>query len=140
MIAGQADKPLISALGRDEIRGHARRPFLKRPCTPRRLMRRAINCDRPELHCLVERQKSKEDDMRYKPKSTTALQIVLGGLDQMPVKVEPGIGLSAKTVGELRQASTWPGNLAIAMPQQLDPEGTVRVEKLSSATRVTPKP
>ena len=79
--------------------------------------------------------------MRYKPKSTAALQVILGGLpDQMRVEVEPGIGLSAKTVGELRQASTWPGNLAVATPQQRDAEAAVKVTKASAATRVTPKP
>lgn len=79
--------------------------------------------------------------MRYKPKSTAALQIALGGLpDRMPVEAEPGIGVSAKTVGELRRTATWPGNLAIAVPPQLDPEGTVKVGKANAATRVTPKP
>jgi hypothetical protein len=79
--------------------------------------------------------------MRYKPKSTAGLQIALGGLpDQMRVEVEPGIGISAKTVGELRQASTWPGNLAVATPPQLDAEGRVKVEKVHGATRVAPKP
>jgi hypothetical protein len=78
--------------------------------------------------------------MRYKPKSTAALQIALGGLpDQMRVEVEPGIGLKAKTVGELRQASTWPGNLAIATPQQPDADCTVKVGRANTTTRVTPK-
>jgi len=62
--------------------------------------------------------------MRYKPKGPAALQIALGGLpDQMKVEVEPGIGVTAKTVSELRQAAICPGNLAIATPQQLDPAG-----------------
>jgi hypothetical protein len=80
--------------------------------------------------------------MRYKSKNSAALQIALGGLpDKMPVEVEPGIGgVSARTVGELRQAATWPGNLAVATPQQPDAESTVRVSKASVATRVTPKP
>lgn len=79
--------------------------------------------------------------MRYKPKSTAALQIALGGLpDRMRVEAEPGIGVSAKTVGELRRAATWPGNLAVAVPPQLDPGGTVKVGKANAATRVTPKP
>jgi hypothetical protein len=79
--------------------------------------------------------------MRYKPKSAAALQVVLGGLpDQMRVEVEPGIGLSARTVGELRQVATWPGNLAIATPQQRGAESAVKVERANAATRVTPKP
>lgn len=79
--------------------------------------------------------------MRYKPKGTAALQIALGGLpDKMRVEVEPGIGVTAKTVGELRQASTWPGNLAIVTPQQFDARSTVKVGRANAATRVTPKP
>jgi hypothetical protein len=79
--------------------------------------------------------------MRYKPKSAAALQLALGGLpDQMRVEVDPGIDLSARTVGELRQATTWPGNLAIATPQQRDAESAVKVERANAATRVTPKP
>ncbi len=42
--------------------------------------------------------------MRYKPKSSAALHIALGGLPaQMRVEVDPGIAVSAKTVGELRK-------------------------------------
>lgn len=79
--------------------------------------------------------------MRYKPKNTAALQVVLGGLpDKMPVEVEPGIGLSAKTVGELRRTAAWPGNLAVATPQQFCAGSAVKVSKASAATRVTPKP
>lgn len=84
---------------------------------------------------------SEEAHMRYKPKSAAALQLALGGLpDRMRVEVEPGIGFSAKTVGELLQASTWPGNLAVATPQQLDAHSTVKVGRPNTATRVTPKP
>ena len=79
--------------------------------------------------------------MLCKPKSTAALQLALGGLpDQMRVEADPGIGISATTVRELRQATTWPGNLAIATPQHHDAESTVRVSKANTATRVTPKP
>lgn len=79
--------------------------------------------------------------MRYKPKSTAALQIALGGLpDRMRVEAEPGLGVSAKTVGELRRTAAWPGNLAIAVPPQLDPEATVKIGRANAATRVTPKP
>jgi hypothetical protein len=52
--------------------------------------------------------------MRYKPKSIAALQLPLGGLPaQMPVEVDADIGVSAKTVGELRKVTAWPENLAI---------------------------
>ena len=42
--------------------------------------------------------------MKYKPKSIGALHIALGGLSsRMRIEVEPGIAVSAKTVGELRK-------------------------------------
>ena len=47
--------------------------------------------------------------MRYKPKSTAALEIALGGLpNDMRVEMDPGVGVSAKTVGELRKVMAWP--------------------------------
>jgi len=47
--------------------------------------------------------------MRYKPKSIAALHIALGGLpDRMPDEVHRSIGVSAKTVGELRKVTAWP--------------------------------
>jgi len=79
--------------------------------------------------------------MYYKPKSVAALHIALAGLpDQMRVEAEPGIGVSAKTVGELRNVAAWPDNCAVATPQQRDPEHAVKVCKASHATRTTPKP
>ena len=78
--------------------------------------------------------------MRYKPKSIAALQVALGGLpDKMQVEVDPGVGVSAKTVGELRKATAWPENLVIATPQEHYPESAVKVSKASGATRVSPK-
>ncbi len=42
--------------------------------------------------------------MRYKPKSIAALHIALGGLpDKMRVEVDRDIGMSARTIGELRK-------------------------------------
>jgi len=42
--------------------------------------------------------------MRYKPKSTAALHIALGGLpDKMRVEADQNLGVSAHTVGELRK-------------------------------------
>ena len=44
--------------------------------------------------------------MRYKPKSIAALQVALGGLPAaMHVEAERGVGVSAKTVGELRKVA-----------------------------------
>jgi hypothetical protein len=78
--------------------------------------------------------------MRFKPKSTAALQIALGGLpDKMRVEVDPDVRVSARTVGELRRVKTWPENLAITTPQERRPESAVRVNKANVATRVSPK-
>ena len=78
--------------------------------------------------------------MRYKPKSSAALPIALGGLPaQMRVKVDPGIGVSARTVGELRKLKAWPENLAITTPQDRNADSFVRVSKATVATRTAPK-
>ena len=79
--------------------------------------------------------------MKYRPKSIAALQIALGGLpDKMRVEVDRGIGVSAKTVGELRKVKEWPENLVITTPQERHPESAVKVSKASVATRTSPKP
>jgi hypothetical protein len=79
--------------------------------------------------------------MRYKPKSTAALEIALGGLpDKMRVEVDPSIGVSAKTVRELRKVKAWPENLVITTPEERSPQSAVKVSKASLATRVSPKP
>ena len=78
--------------------------------------------------------------MRYKPKSSAALDIALGGLPaQMPVKVDAGIEVSAKTVGDLRKVTAWPENLAITTPLCNFPDSAVRVSKVSVAARTSPK-
>jgi hypothetical protein len=78
--------------------------------------------------------------MQYKPKSVAALQVALGGLPSaMQVEADRGIGLSAKTVGELRKVTAWPENLVITTPQERHSESTIRVSKATHATRVTPK-
>ena len=79
--------------------------------------------------------------MRYKAKSIAALQLALGSLpDKMRVEIEPDTGVSAKTVGELRKVAAWPENLAITTPLERNPESTVKVSKVSIATRTSPKP
>jgi hypothetical protein len=79
--------------------------------------------------------------MRYKPKSIAALRIALGGLpDKMRVELEPDVGVSVKTVGELRKITAWSDNLVITTPQERYPESAVRASKASVATRVFPKP
>lgn len=78
--------------------------------------------------------------MRYKPKSTAALDIALGGLpDKMRVEVDPDVAVSAKTVGELRRVAAWPENLAITTPEERRPESAVKISKANVATRVAPK-
>jgi hypothetical protein len=78
--------------------------------------------------------------VRYKPKSGAALNIALGGLPaQMPVKVDPGIAVSAKTVGELRKVTAWPENLAITTPQDRNADSFVTVSKANFAMRTAPK-
>jgi hypothetical protein len=79
--------------------------------------------------------------MRYKAKSVAALQLAIGGLpDQMRVEMDPDIGVSAKTVAELRKVTIWPENLAITTPLERDRDSTVKVNKVSGATRTSPKP
>ena len=76
--------------------------------------------------------------MRYKPKSSAALQIAPGPA-QMPVKVDADIEVTAKTVGELRKVTAWPENLAITTPQDRYPDSAVTVSKVSVAARTSPK-
>ncbi len=76
--------------------------------------------------------------MRYKPKSIAALHIALGGLPvKMRVEVDPDIGVSAKTVGELRKVTAWSETLVT--PQERYPESAVKVSKASAATRFSSK-
>jgi hypothetical protein len=79
--------------------------------------------------------------MRYKPRSIAGLQIALGGFpDAMPVEAGRDIGVSAKTVGELRKMTIWPENLAITTPQERFPESTIKVGRASGPKRASPKP
>ena len=78
--------------------------------------------------------------MRYKAKNTAALQTLLGSLpDKMPVEADPDIGVSAKTVGELRKVTAWPENLAITTPSELYPGSVIKVGRCNVSTRVSPK-
>ena len=78
--------------------------------------------------------------MRYKPKSTAALHIALGGLpDKMRVEADKNLGVSAHTLGELRKLAAWPENLAITTPDERSAESAVKVSKASVATRTSPK-
>jgi hypothetical protein len=78
--------------------------------------------------------------MRYRPKSIAALHIALGGLpDKMRVELDPDVGVSVRTVGELRKVTTWPENLVITTPQERYSESAVKISKVSVATRYPPK-
>ena len=78
--------------------------------------------------------------MRYKPKSVAALDIALGHLpNRTRVEVDPGIAVSARTVGELRKLTVWPENLAIITPHGGQPKNVVKVSKANVATRTSPK-
>jgi hypothetical protein len=57
----------------------------------------------------------------------------------MRVEVEQGIGVSAKTVGELRKVTAWPENLAVTTPHDRNAGSCVTVNKATVATRTTPK-
>jgi hypothetical protein len=79
--------------------------------------------------------------MRYKARNIAALDLILNGLpDQMRVDADPGIGVSAKTVGELRKLTAWSGDLAVTTPRERDLESAVKVSKANSKTRLAPKP
>ena len=82
----------------------------------------------------------REDPMRFKPKNTAALHIALGGLpDKMRVEVDPDIGVSAKTVGELRKVTVWPETLVVTTPLERHADSVVRVSKVNVATRTARK-
>ena len=73
--------------------------------------------------------------MRYKPKNIDALHIALAGLpNKMPVEADAGIGVSAKSVADLRKLTTWPENLVITTPQEGHPESLVKISKAGIAT------
>src|SRR6266581_5580275 len=121
---------------------HTRRPFFftlrPRILERRRQRREVVGYARHSAAATGPRGRAL---MRYKPKSTAALHIALGGLpDKMRVEVDRDIRVSAKTVGELRKATAWPENLVITTPQERSPESAVKVSKASVATRVSPKP
>ena len=83
---------------------------------------------------------SEEAHMKYKPKSVAALQVAIGGLPAaMHVETDRDVGISAKTVGELRKVTAWPENLVITTPQERYSESAIRISKATHATRVTPK-
>jgi len=78
--------------------------------------------------------------MQYKLKSIGALHIALGGLPgNMRIELEPGVTVSAKTVGELRKITSWPENWVRTTPQQRHSESVVKLGKASVATHYPPR-
>ncbi|HVY57264.1 MAG TPA: hypothetical protein VHA77_05380 [Xanthobacteraceae bacterium] len=79
--------------------------------------------------------------MHYKVKTIAALHTVLGGWpDRTRVEIDPGLGVAAHTVGDLRKVTAWPDNLAITTPPERHGDDIIRVTRCSVATRVAPKP
>jgi len=58
----------------------------------------------------------------------------------MQVEADQDVGVSAKTVGELLNVTTWPENLVVTTPQEADPRTSIKVSKASGPKRATPKP
>src|SRR5262249_56999608 len=88
---------------------------------------------------IFARNQSQKPDGRNS-KSIGALHIALGGLPgHMRIEVEPGIAVSARTVGEHRKATSWPENLVITTPQEHYPDRLVKVSKASVATHYPPR-
>jgi hypothetical protein len=72
--------------------------------------------------------------MRYKPKNIDALHIALAGLpNKMRVEADAGVEISGKTVGDLRNLTTWPDNLVITTPHHH--EAALAISKATIATR-----
>jgi hypothetical protein len=44
----------------------------------------------------------------------------------MRFEVDPGIEVSAKTIGELRKVTAWPENLAVTTPQDRNTDSFVK--------------
>jgi hypothetical protein len=69
--------------------------------------------------------------MKYTPKTPDEVRRYLAGCpEEMPVEVENGIPVAAKTVAELRALSTWPpGDWVLDVPTNgWHRNGMVRVE------------
>jgi hypothetical protein len=71
--------------------------------------------------------------VRYPAETVEAMRKhLLGYRDNMRVEVEHGIPVTAKTVADLRAATTWPAGLVLNIRVDLDPRlSVVRVERES---------
>jgi hypothetical protein len=62
-----------------------------------------------------------------------ACQIRCGSRSNQTSKCQP------RPVGELREVTAWPETLAVTTPQERHADSTVKVSKVSVATRTAPK-
>jgi hypothetical protein len=59
-------------------------------------------------------------------------KLLLSYRDNMRVEIETGVGVTAKTVAELRALTTWPDGLVLNIHTDLDPRfSVVKVERAS---------
>jgi divalent metal cation (Fe/Co/Zn/Cd) transporter len=59
-------------------------------------------------------------------------KLLIGYRDNMRVEIESGVGITAKTVSDLRALPTWPDGLVLDIHVDLDPRlSVVRVERMS---------
>lgn len=76
--------------------------------------------------------------MRLSPKTLDNLLTALAGLrDDMGVEIESDLGVSPKTVAELRRLTALPPSLVVTVPQGRDlyPESVVTIGKLADERR-----
>jgi hypothetical protein len=72
--------------------------------------------------------------MRYLPRNLGELHTVPHRLlrDEMLVEASEETGITAKSVGDLRRLSSWPGGLVVDTPLHPDrPEGIVKISMAS---------
>jgi hypothetical protein len=63
---------------------------------------------------------------KYPAETLEAMQkLLLSYRDNLRVKVDPGIPVTARTVAELRALSSWPGLLVLDVHIDLDPRFSV---------------
>jgi hypothetical protein len=69
----------------------------------------------------------------YRPETPTDLRALIRNLpDDMAVASTGDTGLTARTVGELRELNAWPQGLVILPPRFVDrPESTLKIERVN---------
>jgi hypothetical protein len=73
---------------------------------------------------------------RNVPATIHELRLALAGLPKnMKVKADSEMGVSEKTVDELRARTTWPPGLVVTMPRELRPKSVVKIIKEAHTAR-----